>query len=75
MLGIGAMVGGVGGLATFPVWDDEDLGTHLAAGAATGAVLGVIGGSWALTENRRSDYRLGFGTCMRERGFQVTGWE
>lgn len=70
--GKGAVLGGVGAGAWGLVRGDA--GERAAAGAAAGAATGAATGAFASTELSPT-YKGFVNRCLRERGYNVIGWE
>lgn len=70
--GKGAVLGGVGAGAWGLVRGDS--GERAAAGAAAGAATGAATGAFASTELSPTFKRF-VSRCLRERGYDVIGWE
>jgi hypothetical protein len=67
--GIGAAGGAVGGAIS------GSAGLGAAAGAAGGAVAGVLGGLFSRKQKPDAAYRNFVDRCLRERGYEPTGWQ
>lgn len=70
--GKGAVIGGVGAGAWGLVRGDA--GERAVAGAAAGAATGAASGAFASTELSPT-YKRFVSRCLRERGYDVIGWE
>src|SRR5262245_33982885 len=70
----GGAVGGVGGAAVGGVVSGDGAGRGAAIGAATGATAGAVYG--AAKDVGPTDVYKGFvNRCLRERGYEVAGWQ
>jgi hypothetical protein len=67
--GIGAAGGAVGGAI------GGSAGLGAAAGAAGGAVAGFLGGLFSRKPKPDAAYRNFVDRCLRERGYEPTGWQ
>jgi outer membrane lipoprotein SlyB len=73
----GAAVGGAGGAAVGAVAgavSGRGAGTGAAVGAATGATAGVVKGA-AKQTGPSPVYKQFVNRCLRERGYDVIGWQ
>jgi len=69
----GAAVGGAAGAAT-GVIHGRDVGGRAATGAAAGAAAGAVHGAFRAGEPRQV-YKGFVQRCLRERGYEVIGWQ
>ncbi len=68
------IIGGVAAGAWGAIRDKDDVGERAAAGAAAGAATGATRGAFKSTELSPT-FRKFVERCLRERGYDVIGWE
>lgn len=68
------IIGGAASGAWGVIRDKDDVGERAAAGAAAGAVTGATRGAFKSTELSPTFKRF-VDRCLRERGYDVIGWE
>jgi hypothetical protein len=70
----GAAIGGAAAAAWGAVRNDSDLANRALAGAAAGGAAGLVRGSLRASEPSGT-YREFVDRCLRERGYDVVGWQ
>ena len=70
---VGAGIGAAGGAVGGAIGGSAGLGA--AAGAAGGAVAGLLGGLFSRKAKPDTAYRNFVDRCLRERGYEPTGWQ
>jgi hypothetical protein len=70
---VGAAMGGAAGGIWGAIRGERDVGNRAAAGAAAGAAVGLIGAAAESTEPSGT-FRAYVDRCLRERGYDVVGW-
>jgi hypothetical protein len=69
---VGAGIGAAGGAAAGAITGSAGLGA--AAGAVGGAIAGFFGSLFSRDRHQGSAYRTFVDRCLRERGYETTGW-
>jgi uncharacterized protein YcfJ len=69
---VGAGVGAAGGAAAGAITGSAGLGA--AAGAVGGAIAGFFGSLFSRDRHQDGAYRNFVDRCLRERGYETTGW-
>lgn len=70
----GAAIGGAAGAAWGAVRNDTDVGNRALAGAAAGGAAGLVRGSMR-AGTPSNVYKNFVNRCLRERGYDVIGWQ
>lgn len=70
----GAAIGGAAAAAWGAVRNDGDVGNRALAGAAAGGAAGLVRGSLR-AGTPSSTYKNFVNRCLRERGYDVIGWQ